>query len=90
VPEFQSILKPDVVEACPICGEVITGGDTFSMLARHILNSHIDSTKCWCGVQIILITRTMTEDSKFFKKHCGEHGGYLAHYLEHQLGVSSE
>jgi hypothetical protein len=48
-------------------------------LAVHLWWQHAALHSCWCGEDMLA--------AEPFWQHCEEHGGYLAHYLEFQLGV---
>lgn len=68
---------------CPICEECTDSID------EHIWNWHTACSCCWCGKDLWDLNYTWRMGSaEAFKRHCAEHGGYLAHYLECQFGVT--
>lgn len=70
-----------MADTCPICEELVDSVD------KHVRLQHTAIPYCWCGKDMWDLTYTLRGDSaEAFKRHCDEHGGYLAHYLECQIG----
>jgi hypothetical protein len=69
---------------CPICEKHTSDVD------EHVWCEHVPSCFCWCRVDLWELTfeRGGVIDA-VFKQHCEDRGGFLAHYLECQMGVAS-
>jgi hypothetical protein len=68
--------------ACPICEERTRSVDA------HVRYEHATGRYCWCGENIQPYASSAGLGVEIFRKHCEARGGYLAHYLECQLGVA--
>jgi hypothetical protein len=74
-----------IVVECLICRVVVK----VNFIALHVWCCHVTGRNCWCGdATLVDDARSVGEDAEYFWKHCEERGGYLAHYLEFQLGVA--
>jgi hypothetical protein len=70
--------------SCLFCGEDVRAAD----VAYHIWQWHVGDNACWCGNEFFrpaTESRVLISNAAEFRAHCGEHGGFLAHYLECQL-----
>lgn len=73
-----------MAELCPFCQSFQDRVD------YHIWQLHVGDRFCWCGHEFFRpekAGRPEISDKGQFRAHCDEHGGYLAHYLECQLGA---
>lgn len=75
-----------IVIECPICAYENVY-NSLPQLLEHVWLLHLPpGWVCWCGAKIEKRNRSFESCVRLFGRHCDEHGGLLAHYLECRLG----